>query len=563
MFFEHQFLKCCLLPFSYAKCASYYEETPPHLCLLLAKTLSLQTSISLKKIKIYYLLIGVVTLLLAVALWPSLPGFNQTENRIAAIKSRGVLHVSTIVSPVTYNIINEKASGFDYELAQLFADYLNVKLSITPRNTISDLFDDLDKGSADLLAAGLIYNTKRSQNYQPGPTYYYVSQQMVSQVGRPRPKDLSGMNGSQLLLSAGHGVIDVLEQLKESRYPDLSWSVSDKQTSNQLLEDVVDGTVPFTIADSIAVGLFQRVHPQLAVALDITDEQPVTWFSARDNDDSMSAALLDFYNQISSNGTLARLEEKYLGHIGNFNYVDTRTFLNAVDRVLPDLQPLFEQYADEIDWTLLAAISYQESHWDTHATSPTGVRGLMMLTRNTAQSVGVTDRLDAEQSISGGSRYLKDMMSKIPDSVPEDERIWFALTAYNIGYAHMMDARQLTLLQKGDPDSWAEVKTRLPLLSQKPYYSQTSYGYARGHEAYAYVENIRKYHLSLEGYLLEKEKQTAQEEKFAEAYPLVTQDELATLPPYGPFPLGLSFPDDVREKNRSTWMNSPLPLFPQ
>lgn len=533
------------------------------LCLLLAKILSLQTTISLKKIKIYYLLIGVVTLLLAVALWPSLPGFNQTENRIAAIKARGILHVSTVASPLTYNVVNGKASGFDYELAQLFADYLNVKLDMTPRTTISDVFDDLDKGSADLLAAGLTYNTKRSQNYQPGPIYYYVSEQMVYRVGSSRPNSLAGVKENQLLLSSGYGAIDVLEQLKKSDYPDLSWSISDKHTSNQLLTEVIDGTVPFTISDSITVRLFQRVHPQLAVALDITDEQPITWFSTRDSDDSMSAALLDFYNKISNNGTLARLEEKYLGHIGNFDYVDTRTFLNAVDNVLPDLQTLFEQYADKIDWTLLAAISYQESHWDTHATSPTGVRGLMMLTKNTAQSVGVTDRLDAEQSISGGSRYLSDMMNKVPNSVPEDERIWFALAAYNMGYAHMMDARQLTAIQKGNPDSWAEVKTRLPLLSQKPYYSKTSYGYARGHEAYAYVENIRKYHLSLEGYLLEKEKQAAQEAKFAEAYPLVSQAELATVMPYGPFLSGLSFPDGGHEKNHSTWMNSPLPLFPQ
>lgn len=517
----------------------------------------------MKKVNIYYLFIGVVTLLLAVALWPSLPGFNQTENRIAAIKSRGILHVSTLASPLTWNVVNGKASGFDYELAQLFADYLNVELEMTPRTAISDLFDDLDNGNADLLAAGLTYNTKRSQNYQAGPAYYHVSHQMVYRVGSPRPKSLAGVTENQLMLSSGHGVIDLLEQLKESDYPDLSWSLSDKQTSNQLLGEVIDGNLPFTISDSISVSLFQRVHPQLAVALDITDEQPVTWFSSRDSDDSISAALLDFYSQISSNGTLARLEEKYLGHIGNFDYVDTRYFLKSVDTVLPDLQPLFEQYADTIDWTLLAAISYQESHWDTHATSPTGVRGLMMLTKNTAQSVGVTDRLNAEQSIRGGSRYLSEMMSKVPDTVAEDERIWFALTAYNIGYAHMMDARRLTSLQKGNPDSWAEVKTRLPLLSQKPYYSQTNYGYARGHEAYAYVENIRKYHLSLEGYLQEKEKQAAQEAKFAEAYPLIDADELATIRPYGLFPLKLSFPGGEREKNHSTWMNSPLPLFPQ
>ncbi len=161
--------------------------------------------------------------------------------------------------------------------------------------------------------------------------------------------------------------------------------------------------------------------------------------------------MLDFYSQMVEDGTLARLEEKYLGHGGNFDYVDTRSFLRAVDSVLPDLQPLFEKYAQEIDWKLLAAISYQESHWDPQATSPTGVRGLMMLTQNTALSLGVNDRTDAEQSISGGARYLQDMMAKVPETVPEEERIWFALAAYNMGYAHMLDARALTQKTERQP----------------------------------------------------------------------------------------------------------------
>ena len=194
--------------------------------------------------------------------------------------------------------------------------------------------------------------------------------------------------------------------------------------------------------------------------------------------------------------------------------------------MLPDLRPLFEKYASEIDWKLLAAISYQESHWDPLATSPTGVRGLMMLTRNTAQSLGLSDRTDAEQSISGGMRYIQDMMTKVPESVPQEERIWFALAAYNMGYAHMLDARALTAKQKGNPDSWADVKQRLPLLSQKPWYSKLTYGYARGHEAYTYVENIRKYQISLVGYLQEKEKKATDEMAIAQAYPAVSADEL-------------------------------------
>ncbi|VDZ59240.1 Membrane-bound lytic murein transglycosylase F precursor [Serratia odorifera] len=166
---------------------------------------------------------------------------------------------------------------------------------------------------------------------------------------------------------------------------------------------MADGKLDYTLGDSVTIALLQRIHPQLAVAFDATDEEPVTWYLKRSNDDSLYAALLDFYSQMVEDGTLARLEEKYLGHVGSFDYVDTKTFLSAIDSVLPTFQPLFEKYANIIDWKLLAAIAYQESHWNPLATSPTGVRGLMMLTRATADGLGVNDRLDPEESIQGRS----------------------------------------------------------------------------------------------------------------------------------------------------------------
>lgn len=480
----------------------------------------------LKKLKINYLLIGVVTLLLAAALWPSLPWMGKPENRVAGIIARGELRVSTINSPLTYAAINNKDYGLDYELAKRFADYLGVKLKVTVRQNISQLFDDLDAGKTDMLAAGLVYNTERVKNYQAGPTYYSVSQQLVYRVGGNRPRTLAGINAEQLAIAPGHVALNDLQALKESKYPDLNWRVDEKRGTTALMQAVIDGTLEYTVADSVAVSLFQRVHPELAVALDISDEQPVTWFSEKREDNSLSAAMLDFFNSMNEDGTLARLEEKYLGHGNDFDYVDTRTFLRAVQNTLPDLKPLFEKYARQIDWRLLAAIAWQESHWDPQATSPTGVRGMMMLTRNTAQSLGLTDRTDAEQSLDGGMRYLQDMMAKVPEAIPKEERIWFALAAYNMGYAHMLDAMALTKKQKGNPNSWSDVKQRLPLLSQKPYYSRLKYGYARGHEAYAYVENIRKYHISLVGYLSEQERKAAQEMAIAEDYPAVTPEEL-------------------------------------
>jgi len=297
-----------------------------------------------------------------------------------------------------------------------------------------------------------------------------------------------------------------------------------------LLQQVENGKLDYTLGDSVTIALMQRVYPRLAVAFDATDDEPVTWYYRKQpDDDSLAAAMLDFFSQISEDGTLEKLEEKYLGHVGDFDYVDTRTFLNAIDTTLPDLQPLFEKYAQNIDWRLLAAIAYQESHWDPLAKSPTGVRGVMMLTRATAGGLNVDDRTDAEQSIRGGAQYLSHLMDKMPGSIPQDERIWFALAAYNMGYGHMLDARKLTAQQKGNPDSWADVKQRLPMLNQKRFLSRTTYGYARGTQAYNYVENIRRYQLSLVGYLMEKEKQQAQkaalQAQLGQGYPVVDAQE--------------------------------------
>ncbi|CBA22072.1 Uncharacterized protein HI0232 [Erwinia amylovora CFBP1430] len=469
-------------------------------------------------------MIGLITVLLALALWPSIPWYGGSEDRIAQIKSRGVLRISTINSPLTYYTVNQSPAGMDYELAKRFADYLGVRLAVTVRPNLADLFDDLADDKADLLAAGLIYNGERLKRFRAGPAYYSVSQQLVYRIGTPRPKNLGDLRG-RLTVASGSAYLSSLREVKDRQYSDLDWAISTDRTPEGLLQAVADGKFDYTIADSVSIGLMQRIHPQLAVAFDITDDEAVTWYIRQEPNDSLSAAMLDFFSRMSEEGVIARLDEKYLGHVGTFDYVDTRTFLRSIDETLPDIRQLFEKYARKIDWRLLAAISYQESHWNPLATSPTGVRGMMMLTRNTADSLNVSDRTDPEQSIRGGSEYLVHMMEKVPSGVPEDERIWFALAAYNMGYAHMLDARKLTEKQKGDPNSWADVKVRLPMLSQKRYYSQTTYGYARGHEAYTYVENIRKYQLSLVGYLQDQERRLAQkaltEAELNQAYPAV------------------------------------------
>lgn len=444
-----------------------------------------------------------MALFLSLALWPVVHWHHDDRNQVQKIQARGVLNVGTLNTAPYYYKGNNGPIGLDYELVELFAEYLGVKLNIETKHNITALLPKPEDQNADLLAAGLIYNPERMKDYSTGPAYYSVSQQLVYHQNTQKPASLENIKG-QLTVVAGSASISMLHQLKKNKYPNLNWATSTINSSTELLRQVADGKLNYTIADSVTIAILQQVYPNLAVAFDVTEEEPIMWYVQNSDDNSLNAAMLDFFNQIIEDGTLARLEEKYLGHVGEFNYVDTKTFLNAVDNVLPNLQPYFEKHVTKIDWKLAAAIAYQESHWDPLATSSTGVRGLMMLTRNTAESLGITDRLDPEQSIKGGIIYLEQLIEKVPKNIPEDDRIWFALIAYNMGYAHMLDARSLTAQQGANPDSWADVKKRLKMLNQKQYYSKTRYGYARGYQAYHFIENIRRYKISLVGYLQEK-----------------------------------------------------------
>lgn len=178
-------------------------------------------------------------------------------------------------------------------------------------------------------------------------------------------------------------------------------------------------------------------------------------------------------------------------------------FRRHIETRLPQYRRQFEVAAKayRISWTLLAAQAYQESRWDPHAISPTGVRGIMMLTRDTASSLGIQNRTDPTKSIIGGARYFRDLEKQLPRHIGKADRIAIALAAYNVGMGHVKDAQILARQMGKNPDSWDALKTTLPLLTQKSYYETLQYGYARGWEPVRYVKRIRAYHSLLEQYL--------------------------------------------------------------
>lgn len=436
-------------------------------------------------------------IILVMALLCLLQGCKSSKEpaSLSRILERGYVVVGTIYGPTSYFVGAEGDTGFEYELAKKYADYIGVDLKVSASYSLNELFSQLDTGEVDFLAAGLSVTDNRLKQYKFAPSYNQVSQKLVFKQGKKRPRKLADLTG-KLMVTAQSSHVESLQKLAQS-HAGLSWEENAELDSDELLLKILDEEIDYTVLDSNTLAVSRRYYPEISVGFTLQKEQPMAWLLNKNGDDSILASLIEFFGKVHHDGTLLALDDKYYGHVDTFNYVDTRLFIKAVNDKLPKYRPLFEKYGHDIDWRLLAAISYQESHWKPHARSHTGVRGMMMLTLPTAKQMGIKSRLDAEQSIRGGAKYFKQMFDRMPERVPHPDRLWFALASYNVGLGHLNDARKITKQQGGDPDRWVEVKERLPLLKQKRYYKHTKYGYARGDEPIHYVENIRRYYDTL------------------------------------------------------------------
>ena len=200
-------------------------------------------------------------------------------------------------------------------------------------------------------------------------------------------------------------------------------------------------------------------------------------------------------NGFNQSGEMARLKDHYYSFAMFFDYYNTKTFYDRINTRLPKYKKYFQKYGKKYDipCSILAAQSYQESHWNPRAKSYTGVRGLMMLTKTTAEQLGITNRLDPEQSIKGGAKHLNQMLKSVPEEVEGEDRLKFALAAYNVGMGHILDAQILAGKMGLNKNVWNDLKKALPLLSQKKYYKSLKHGYARGSEPVRYVDSIYDY----------------------------------------------------------------------
>ncbi len=422
---------------------------------------------------------------------------NKTDplSHLEKIKQRKTITIGTLYGPSSYFGSENSSSAIEQDLAHRFSDYLDVELEVVSSTDLPNLFKMLENNQVDLLATGLSVTDQRLKNMRFGPPYYQVTQQLVYKQGKKRPRKINQLTG-KLMVIDGSSHLETLKEINKTN-PELQWSTTTVHDPDQLLKLLIDEKIDYTVVDSTVLARNRRQYPDLSLSMTLSQPQPIAWVISNNTDDSLYGKVIDFFGYIQSNGTMVQLEEKYFGHVQRFDYVDTRAFIRAVTKTLPTYQLLFEQHSGTIPWLQLAATAYQESHWNPRAKSPTGVRGMMMLTLPTAKQLGVVSRLNPEQSIKGGALYLQQLLNRLPNTIEHEQKFWFALASYNVGFGHLMDARKLAIRMNKNPNTWVSIKQILPLLEKSAYYKKTRHGFARGREAVHYVDSIRRYYETL------------------------------------------------------------------
>ncbi len=380
---------------------------------------------------------------------------------------------------------------FNQHLAELFAYQLGVKLKPLELYPYQ-IPETLSQGYAHVSAIGMRSNEENAE-LKFGIPYQAVSETVI--CGDNPPKKPEELSEREVVVVAGSAQEAALRTLQKD-YPKLYWTALEQARPGDLLEDVGKGEIDCTVANEEQIAFMRNFHPGMSGGLEIATPSQLAWAFAPDTDPELYAQMEKFFARIEEDGTLDRLLDRFYGHTDRIVPFDAAAFLSKASTVLPRYRHLFEEASliTGIEWQLLAAMAYRESHWNPLATSYTKVRGMMMLTEDTADRMNVSNRLDARESIMAGARYLQLLKEQLPLRIDEPERTWLALAAYNQGMGHLEDARTLSQRYGMSPDLWMDVQKAM-LKLRNPHIAKTlKHGYARGGEAVVFVETVRLYH---------------------------------------------------------------------
>jgi len=419
--------------------------------------------------------------------------FAPAKSSLEQIRDRGSIVMITQNNGNTYFLYREEPAGFEYDLAAEFADYLGVDLEVVTPGWL-EMFDMLDHGRGDFIAAGVTVVPSREKRVDFSDPYLTVRQEVIVHHDNFNIQGIEDLNGETVHVRAGTSYQERLAELLGEGVEMELVLVPDIPT-DELIRQVADAEIDITVTDSNIALINKAYHPDIRIAFPLSEPQSLAW-AVRKGNRELLEALNGFFTRIRTDGTLDEIYSRYHGDRNTLGRFDLKAFHKKVDTHLPRYRKMIKEAADRhsFDWRFIAAMIYQESHFNPRARSYTGVRGLMQVTQKTAAEMGIVNRMDPEQSIEAGVGYLASLHERFDDIENDRDRLLYSLASYNVGYGHVRDAQKIVREHGRDPDSWSSLLEALPLLGMPEYYRETRYGYARGTEPVRYVENIMAYY---------------------------------------------------------------------
>ena len=403
-------------------------------------------------------------------------------NHWQKIEAKGYLTWVTRPSPLTYYTSLDGVIGLEYDILKKFCDFHGIKLTVINAESNNQLFEYFDGYNVDVAGANLTFTKIRGEKYLSTIKYDETYISLISSYRKPKIQSLENLNILKGAVLNNSSYVKTANDLVKEYNANIDFL--DDKSLYDLLQMIIEEEIDYTLSDSNIMTVYGAYIPKLRIANKLSKANELVFFTRKNGDDSLKLKLDEFIKKYVFQNEVNKYKEFLIDTLPNSKPADTVHFLKNYKNIWPQVKPLIYQVAEKFDISpiLLAAISYQESHWKARAVSPTYVKGLMMLTKAVAQEQNVDDRFDPLQSLEGGVRHFLKMMSIVPDRITEPDRTNFALAAYNIGYGNLEKARVLTQKAGKNPDLWVDVRIYLPKLKK-----------ANGKTAVRYVENIQVY----------------------------------------------------------------------